>query len=90
MKKEILERLSEFVETKGGISKVAVTIDRSPQVFYSMFRRGTMPGVDLLSSLMEAYDDFDFNFVVFGHRKDNAYLLSSRRVTPGIPLPTYA
>jgi hypothetical protein len=70
MKEKILERLDGFLESHGGYHKVAKKIDRSPQLFYSMFRRGTMPGIEIMLDLRREYEDFDFNWILFGERQE--------------------
>lgn len=65
---ETLERLNAFVGENGGIYTVAEKIGKSPQVFYSMFRRGSLPSLDLLLLLRDAYSHFDLNWVVTGQR----------------------
>lgn len=64
--KDPLIRFLEWVERNGGPSTVAKKIGKSPQSFYNYRDRGSMPNMEIMSLLVDAYPDFDLNFIFRG------------------------
>jgi len=63
---ESVTRLLEFVESKGGIAKVARQIGKSTQLFYN-YRNGlSEPTRKVFVSIKEFYPDLDINYIFFG------------------------
>ncbi|MPR34604.1 hypothetical protein [Salmonirosea aquatica] len=70
MKEKILERFKSFIDQHGGIRKVAPRVNKSAQFFYSMFKRGTMPSVDLMHDFMKEFENFDITWLIVGEKKE--------------------
>lgn len=70
MKEKFADRLMKFVDEHGGVRDVAQLVDVSPQTFYTMRRRGSLPNLSFLYSLKERFGDLDINWLLFGDREE--------------------
>ena len=68
MKEKFADRLMKFVDEHGGVRDVAQLVDVSPQTFYTMRRRGSLPNLSFLYSLKERFSDLDINWLLFGEQ----------------------
>jgi len=66
MKEKFLDRLLLFIDQNGGVYEVAKKLELSPQTFYTMKRRGSLPSVSLLYALNEHYSNLDVKWLLFG------------------------
>ena len=73
----VLERLFEFIEQKGGVQQVAESIKKPAPTIYS-YRRGVMPGLDVIICIKDSYDDFDLNWFLTGQKTENNDFLGER------------
>lgn len=64
----VLQRLVEFIDSKGGFSEVGRKIGRAPQMFSNLIRRDAKPSLDTLEEIATVYPDFDLNYIVRGER----------------------
>jgi hypothetical protein len=71
MKEKFADRLMKFVEEHGGVRDVAEVVDVSPQTFYTMRRRGSLPNLSFLYSLKENFNDLDINWLLFGDKAED-------------------
>lgn len=69
MKENFVDRLLKFVDDNGGVYEVAGNIDVSPQTFYTMKRRGSLPNLSLIYALKEKYINLDLDWLLLGKRE---------------------
>ena len=74
----VLARLTDFAETKGGVSKVYAAIGKQPSTYWNMVARDLKPSVDTLIQIGEAFPDFDMNWVLLG--KSNSDVIDRYKV----------
>lgn len=63
---DIIKRLEEFFESKGGSMAVAKSINKHPNKLYVISRNETLPSIYTLLEIKEAYPDFDLNWIISG------------------------
>lgn len=67
----VLERLTDFAESKGGVSKVYGAIGKQPSTYWNMVARDLKPSTDTLIQIGEAFPDFDINWVLLGRKSSD-------------------
>ena len=67
--KEIMDRFIDWVNKRGGPTRVAITIGKSPQSFYNYTNRGSKPNMEIFALLANNYPDFDTDFILTGRSK---------------------
>jgi len=70
MKENFIDRLLLFVDQHGGVYDVAEKIEISPQTFYSMKRRNSLPNLSLVYLLKEKFPALDTDWLLFGESGD--------------------
>lgn len=63
---KIFNRFFDWIESKGGVQRVAEKVGKAPQTFYNYQRRNSLPNMETLSLIAEQYPDFDANYVLTG------------------------
>lgn len=67
---DVLRRLKEYADTKGGPSKVYGAIGKQVSTFWNLVKRDAKPSVDTLIEISAAFPDFDLNWVLVGKKND--------------------
>lgn len=70
MKEKFIDRLFLFLEKQGGVYQVAEKMEMSPQNFYNMKRRNSLPNLTMIYSLKDSYPDLDMEWLLFGSKAD--------------------
>ena len=63
-----LKRLLDFVEEKGGKSKVARKMGKKPQTFSNWIAKDQKPSVDTLLEFVDYFPEIDLNYIIKGKK----------------------
>ncbi|MCF2498344.1 hypothetical protein [Dyadobacter chenhuakuii] len=69
MKKElnpVLQRLSDWADTKGGFAEIGRRVQKHPSMFYNLIRRDALPSLATLSEIATAFPELDMNYIIRG------------------------
>ena len=64
----VLQRLSDFADSKGGFAEIGRRIQKHPSMFYNLIRRDALPSVNTLTEIASEFPDLDFNFILKGKK----------------------
>lgn len=74
-----LVRLFDFIYEKGGVPKVAESIGRTASTLHA-YKRGILPGIEILREIKKVYSDFDINYIVDGIKMSGTAGIESQEV----------